>query len=1382
MRCTSLIERSLGLVLIAAAIVLLPIQAEASKARVLPGHYIVELDEASSLNYAGESVMPLSATGREVGKAMAATAPQLRPDGVFDVRDAAVQVYSQHLDRERSAILDIAEFDVGRPIEPIHVYRHVINGFSVRLTAEEVRLLAGLPGVKSIEPVVMHQLLDDNGPQWIGADRVWTGEFGTPAPNRGEGMVLGLIDSGINWESNYFNDTPEGVAMTNPRGEFFGLCSDPEVQCNNKIIGVYDFTSGNTKGRDDDGHGSHVGSTAVGSPLSFTLDLGLAAPVFFASSGVAPRASVISYKVCEGGDPDDPDDQGGCPSDALVAALEQAVVDQVDVINYSIGTQGSTAPPPWAGFGEISTDREALLGLRSAGIVPVVAAGNSGPADGTVSSPGNVPWVMAVADGTHNRLLGGSLEDLSGGVGPAPVVAGAGLNDDGQLRPIVHASDFGHALCGTGEPELGASCESNSGASNPFPPGTFDGEIVVCDRGLYGRVEKGRNLQAAGAGGMILANTGAQGADTALENHCLPALHIDSSSGDALRQWLAAGTDHQGRISATDRVIDPQLGGALANSSGRGPVEGAPNLMKPNLTAPGSNILGAGADGPNSVNFLSGTSMASPHVAGAALLLRNAFPDWPVAAVISALETTADAAVVRNSDGSPARVIDGGAGGVRIDRAVRAGLYLPVTEAEFRAAEPDAGGDPGSLNLPGVVSTACPDGCRFQRRLRALFSGSWTVLTEGEIGLSVSPSNFFLEAGEEVTLTIDIAPGSVPTGAWGRGAVALQPASTDLQTQRLTVGARFAASELPASIALTSDADRGRLTIELGVLPELPEAQFPASALVRPTRETLSLPTDPSNDDPFDGSDGLALHLIDVGKDALMVRAETRSEDAPDVDLFLGQDLDGNGQASEDELVCASTSLNAEESCRVSLPGAGRWWILVQNWSGSASAGGDAIELDWAVLGSDGGASFGVNGPGRHSGGPLGVQLFVDQPAMRRDETWWAAFGVGSQPDQPANLGVIAVALTREANVAMLPTALFNGELRAVALPPSGRHRGVYVDVPMGVDRLDVSVQGDADVTADLRLTDYSDLSDAFPSTPPSSGASLDSGSGSSSGFVLSAVDPVPGRYFIDLSNTSNQERQVELSVSLAETQRIEPRLGLWSPLFRGISQGIEWQRAGLGFLIWYSYDAEGLPIFYVATNAVDSGSSTWTSDLIRLTGGSNNRQHVQTVGQVSLTTISRDQIMFAWRLNGAHGAEIYNPDAPETCPEQGGSELSYTGHWFSPGLSQGGTTVIVYDEGQFHVRYYYDGDGVGRWVAVVSTGPGPFADDFEVWSFRGFCPNCSDEVAPDYQVVGTYQRSFSSENSGSEVLNFVSPPPMNEDILLEVPIEKLSEPIPCTP
>ncbi|MCA1778850.1 MAG: S8 family serine peptidase, partial [Xanthomonadaceae bacterium] len=378
-----------------------------------------------------------------------------------------------------------------------------------------------------------------------------------PNPTRGQGTVLGVIDTGVNWESVFFDlNSPGAPPVTNPRGEFFGLCDDPDVICSDKLIGVYDFTDEGTKGFDPDGHGSHVASTAVGLPLSFTLDFGTGSPISFSTSGVAPRASFISYKACEAPDPDSGPSNFQCALSTTGAALEQALVDQVDAVNFSIGGGPQN---PW-GFG---FNQNTFLNLRAAGIVPVVAAGNDGPLDGTVGSPASLPWVLAVANASHGRVLGNSLVNTSGGPFPLGDLVGQGLTEGTTSRPIVHARDFGSALCGFGPAELGPNCEDNTGASSPFAPGTFNGEIVVCDRGTYGRVEKGRNLLEAGAGGMILANTEQDGEATSSDQHCLPASHVGSTAGDRLRLWLASGSNHQGRLSGADRFIDPAQQGLI---------------------------------------------------------------------------------------------------------------------------------------------------------------------------------------------------------------------------------------------------------------------------------------------------------------------------------------------------------------------------------------------------------------------------------------------------------------------------------------------------------------------------------------------------------------------------------------------------------------------------------------------------------------------------------------------------------------------------------------------------------------------------------------------------------------------------------------------------
>ena len=159
-----------------------------------------------------------------------------------------------------------------------------------------------------------------------------------------------------------------------------------------------------------------------------------------------------------------------------------------------------------------------------------------------MTSPALAPWITAVGNASHNAVLGNTVQDFSGGSLPAPeTMVGASRTDGTSKLVIVHARDYGNALCGEGEPELQANCADNTGASNPWKgEKPFNGEIVVCDRGTYGRVEKGKNVLQAGAGGYILANTSAQGESIVADDHCLPASHLGAEDGDELRAWLAA--------------------------------------------------------------------------------------------------------------------------------------------------------------------------------------------------------------------------------------------------------------------------------------------------------------------------------------------------------------------------------------------------------------------------------------------------------------------------------------------------------------------------------------------------------------------------------------------------------------------------------------------------------------------------------------------------------------------------------------------------------------------------------------------------------------------------------------------------------------------------
>lgn len=1370
--------------------------------------WIVELDDAPTVEFRGGNPQSVAVDGRASGKVMAATAPSVTGEPRLHTDAPAVREYAAYLDQQRTQVLERAEAALGMSIKPKFAYRHIRNGFAAAMNRDQAMRLARMPGVRSVQPDIIQHVHTDAGPEWIGAPDLWTGATGAPDPTQGEGTVLGVIDTGVNWESIFFDVSQFSVPMTNPRDQFFGLCTDAslDVPCNEKLIGVYDFTDEATNGFDPDGHGSHVASTAVGVPLSFNLDFdgpGPAPSILFQTSGVAPRASFIAYKACEA-DADEPVGNFICRGSATSAALDQAIEDGVDAVNFSIGGEPFN---PWSTSG----NQRLFLNLREAGVVPVISAGNSGPEDATVSSPANVPWAMAVANAAHGRILANRLVNVSGGLFQLDSLAGQGITDGTPTLPIVHARDFGNALCGEGPPESGPSCGDNTGASNPFPPGTFNGQIVVCDReGEYGRIEKGKNVELAGAAGMILANTDLDGESTNADEHCLPATHVGDSDGDRLRDWLDTGSGQQGRLTGTQRFIDESAAGRLAGSSSRGPAVGAPDLMKPNVTAPGSSILaastatdadgtGPGSNAANQVAFLTGTSMASPHVAGAALLLRAANPDWGVDEVISALETTAAPGIVRNSDDSEARMPDRGAGGVQVDLAAQAGLYLPVSDAEFLAANPSLGGDPGALNLPGVVSDICAGTCSFTRTVRALGAGAWNVGVEGDVGIQVTPNSFTLSEGEQRELQIEISRGTVRLGQWGAGSVVLTPVAGDFTTQRLPVGALIAAGEPPGPQSFISESNRGRGELTIDELVEIEELVLRTSSLLLPARRSPMLDQDPTPASPFDTPVGTETQLVDVPADTLLLAAETFASTAADIDLYVGRDLNGDGIAQANEEVCASLSPIDLERCEIEFPEAGQWWVLVQNWTSSVS-GSDRAPFEFAVFGEERDPSLVVTAPGAHPGGPLTVPVYWDQPAMGRDEVWQGVIAIASSPDQPADVGIVPVSVTRTGINAPAETALFEGQPYPVVLPSGATHNLLYIDVPPGMAALNVDVEG-AVSNVTIRRRGFEELAATAPQTPPAPGQVLLQATQSGDQWNASLQLPESGRYFVVIENDAATEADMIVTASVdkggtvldppAPASSITGR-GAWSaarPV--PIRQGIDWQVGGGGrFAIWYTYDESGIPTFYITdtvpVNTDQEPIGAFFNAVLFRSTSNDIRSSLKVVGEVQVTQISEELLMYAWRLNGNHGAELFDPvsiggGACPTVPSLGDDPVPLLGTWFSPDTTAGGSTVLITETAEAWIRFYFDNTHSPRWVIADTELPStlPGGNLMEVLDVRGFCIYC-DEVTVTDEVVGTLERVFIDGTTAREVSNYVAGPPINTSIETDRELVLLSFPVQC--
>ncbi len=905
-------------------------QVKLGKVKSGTARYIVLLDQPTLLD-----AMRAAQTGNA------------RPD--LDTDQARNQLQTIDLQFEDFEARFESEF--GRPLDAVHRYRIALNGFAARLDYDEVRRLAQMDGVRSIRLDENFKLETYAGPRWIGADRVWNGE-GFLRENRGEGVVVGVIDSGINWDHPSFQDTGDGLPPgstsaydhENPYGRVLGLCAEAgDDRCNDKLVGIYDFVEDNpdtevveefNDGADNGAHGAHTAGTAAGNPVGVTLG---GQPVQL--SGVAPNANIISYRVCFAGDPDDSEDDA-CQGSAILRAIDQAIADGVDVINYSVG---GSAFDPWR-----SSDSVAFLEAVEAGIFVATSAGNAGREGAeTIGRPANAPWISAVGSATHGRIFAGELNTTSGGdTAPPGELVGTTLTQEGLANaPIVHARDFGNALCGTGPAELQPDCDSNTGSSSPFEPGTFNGEIVVCDRGTYGRVEKGRNVALAGAAGYVLINKAGGLTGITADEHCLPAVHLDVADGGALLDWLGSGDGHRGTLTGQELLSDPDVADRVAGFSSRGPnAPPAQDVLKPDLSAPGVAILAADNVSTGIVPK-QGTSMASPHVAGAAALLRAARPDLSVAEVRSQLMLSTRKTGLTGSDGSRASVFDVGSGRVDVFEAVNQVLVLEETPSAFRAADPRRGGSPRDLNLASLSDVDCGSRCRFTRRVTALQGdGRWTAEAVGlppGATVTVSPSSFTLSAGQTQTLDIEVSLAGVPAATWAEAEIVLR--NPEHPPAAMTLAVRTEPAPLPDEFVIRSSESSGFEIFEIGSLPALSGAYYETGGLAAPRIERFDLPEDPSPTTAFDEDEGVGRTFLEVPAGSLLLDVRTLESEARNVELFVGIDRNGDGVAQRNELVCERTGPGELEFCEEAFPEPGTWWILVQNRDDGASGPGDVV-------------------------------------------------------------------------------------------------------------------------------------------------------------------------------------------------------------------------------------------------------------------------------------------------------------------------------------------------------------------------------------------------------------------------------------------------------
>ena len=408
--------------------------------------------------------------------------------------------------------------------------------------------MAAMPGVLSVAASRSYELQLDAGPAVIGAPDIWNGV--NNLPTRGEGMVIGIIDSGINWEHPFFVDVAEdGFVFSNPRGSQLGLCSNPQVQCNNKLIGVYDFTTeGEQIGRDLNGHGSHVASIAAGNQLTRTLTINGLAPVTLEMAGVAQRANIISYKACQAPDDAPPEHHQAARARPCwmrwirrslmvwMCSTFPSAVMCVKIPGYIYAPQG------------MQDLTEVFLDLRENGLIGVVSAGNSGPGPGSIlhrpMARGRLPsailptvehrprpWSCSSVAPRHRRPT----SSVS-----APAMAPCCADRSCQR--------FRQRIVAAARPNWGQPVVTIPVPAIPFrrAPLMVKSWFVIAALTVVSR--KGKNLELAGAGGMILANTDAEGESIISDQHCLPAMHVGVAGGEPCALagfWQWTSRSHQ---------------------------------------------------------------------------------------------------------------------------------------------------------------------------------------------------------------------------------------------------------------------------------------------------------------------------------------------------------------------------------------------------------------------------------------------------------------------------------------------------------------------------------------------------------------------------------------------------------------------------------------------------------------------------------------------------------------------------------------------------------------------------------------------------------------------------------------------------------------------
>ncbi len=968
--------------------------------------YIVQLADAPVSTYDG-SIAWLPATRPARG-------------AKIDFAAGHVRAYLNYISRRGASELS----RVGAA--PVHRYRFAFNGFAAKLTDAQAQALKTSPGVLTVVESELRKMDTTHTPEFLGLSKpggLWSQLDANSNPIKGENIIIGVVDSGAWPEDPSFGDKESGgkpVAYNQsgtqvygpPPAKWKGVCQTGEgftsAMCNNKLIGARFYISGFNagggtltsfeyrsprSGGGDGGHGTHTASTAGGnSNVDASID-GVGVGVM---SGIAPRARLAVYKVCWEATTTA---ATGCYTSDSLKAIDDAVADGVDVINYSIsGTQTNFVDPIEIAF----------FNATAAGVFVATSAGNSGPAN-TVAHMS--PWLTTVAASTHDRFTVATvtLGPPSGAVFSGPSYQNSGL----PFTPMILSQDAGVAPFASLSPadQLALQrCYNAADRTDPtlggspasmLDPAKVAGKLVVCLRGGNVLINKGDAVKTAGGAAMIIQNAPGTNNTTINQPYVIPTVHLDVSAYPTVVAYAQTpgATASFGPGVQQPNVIAPVMG----DFSSRGPSLANSNILKPDLTAPGVDIVAAWVD--NSLtqaehdalvlnsftpkanaNSIQGTSMASPHVAGSAALLKQAHPTWSPAMIKSALMTTTSGVKLANGSPDPNR-FGYGAGHLNPNPAADPGLVYDVSTADYarflcglNLTPPSGVGTcaslgtitPSNLNLASLTANSVLGTVTLNRRVTnvsaatSTYVASWTLPGYSVV---VNPTSLTIAPGASANYTVALTKTSAPINSWVFGNLTW---SDNVHTVSSPLSANAAGFVSPAEVSDARPSGRGTkvFTITSAYTGSMGVS---ATGLVPATRTANTVPQNATQ---------CVNSVIPAGAEVArwqLFNADTQGGSATDLDPDVFNGPNGTGTR-----VGGSGGSTSDEIFTMKKPPAGTYSACITGFA--TPPGGAAYTLSsWIVGPAVGVQTLKASGPSTvYAGGSASILLGWSVPAGAR--------------------------------------------------------------------------------------------------------------------------------------------------------------------------------------------------------------------------------------------------------------------------------------------------------------------------------------------------------------------------------------------------------------